>query len=275
MKAIFNEATLQRFNKLALPLVILWCFSTLGGVFLSNSTIEGFNSRFDSFFEIFHFGQKFGIAEHFDGAIHSKTISTTTLVPDPHRIKAIYRSTSDSFVSISDIKTTRIIPLGGIYKNVFHLTALTDTTATFRGYGKTYILRLGHDDPLSRQEVVMQSLPDSSQGGSQEGEWHTIAYKTIVAQMNDLQNIGKTIDISEVANGAKISGFRVNTIAPTSIFAQLGVVGGDIILSVNNKKLESYADALAVYSQVPHLRSIRITVLRNNLQKDIVYEITR
>jgi len=275
MKAIFNESILQRFNVLAAPLVIVWSLSTLGGVFLSDSSTQGFTSRFDPFFEIFHFGQKFGIAEHFNGAIHTKTVTKTALVPDPHRIKAIYRSASDSFVSISDTTTTLIVPLGGIYKGVFHLTAMSDTTATFRGYGKTYLLRLGHDDPLARQEVVTESVADPSQAGAQENEWRTIAYQTIKTQMSDLQNIGKNIDIAAVANGAKISGFRVNTIAPESIFAQLGIINGDIILSVNNKKLQSYADALAAYSQVPNLRSLRITVKRNNIQKELIYEITR
>lgn len=275
MKVIFNESLLQRFNALAAPIVIVWSLSTLGGVFLSNTPTEGFSSHFDPFFEIFHFGPKFGIAEHFDGAIHTKSITATKLVPDPNRIKAIYRSVSDSFISISDTKTTFIVPLGGIYKGVFRLTALSDTTATFRGYGKTYLLRLGHDDSLARQEVVTEAVADSAQAGTQENEWRTIAYQTIKTQMNDLQNIGKTIDISAVANGEKISGFRVNTIAPESIFAQLGIINGDVILSVNNKKLESYADALAVYAQVPSLRSLRITVKRNNLQKELVYEIAR
>ncbi|MFH0709109.1 MAG: PDZ domain-containing protein [Pseudomonadota bacterium] len=275
MKAIFNESALQRFNLLAAPLVVVWSLSTLGGAFLSDSPTQGFTSRFDPFFEIFHFGQKFGIAEHFGGAIHTKSITATKLVPAPHRIKAIYRSASDSFVSISDANTTLIVPLGGIYKNVFRLTALTNSTATFRGYGKTYRLRLGHDDMLARREVVTESVADLAQAGVQEDESRTIAYQTIKSQMGDLQNIGKSIDISAVANGAKISGFRVNTIAPESIFGQLGILNGDIILSVNNKKLESYADAFAVYAQVPNLRSLRITVNRNNLQKELVYEITR
>lgn len=275
MKALFNESLFQRFNLFALPLVIMWSLSSVGGVFLSHYTTEGFASAFDPFFEIFHFGEKFGIAEHFEGAIHTKTVTTTSLVPDPHRIKAIYRSNSGSFVSISDAQKTVIVPLGGIYKNVFHLTALTDTTATFRGFGKSYTLRLGHDDPLARQEVINESISDPTQESGGANERHTIAYQVIMNQMSDLQNIGKNIDISEVANGDKITGFRVNTIAPESIFAQLGIMSGDVIFSVNNKKLSSYADALAVYGLVPHLRSLRITVNRNNLQKDIVYEITR
>lgn len=274
MNPIFNESLLQRLNAIALPVVVAWSISIAGGVFLSNTAIEGFINRFEPFFEIFHFGKKFAIAEHFDGAIHSKTVTTKTLVPYPHRIKAIYRAPSGSFISISDGKETLVVPLGGTYK-AYKLIDLSDTTAVFRGYGKTYRLRLGFDDVLSKEEVVTHSVPDPSHPAGEESEFHAIAYQTVIRQMKDIQNVGKYIDISEVVKGSKITGFRVNSIAPESIFAQLGIVQGDIIQSVNNQKLESYADALTVYSQVPRLRSIQITVLRNNLSKDIVYEITR
>lgn len=275
MNPIFNELHLRRFNLLAWPLVAAWSISTIIGIFLSTASVEKFSSPFEPFFEIFHLGEKFGLSNYGEATINTKKVTTTTLVPDPHRIKAIYRSASDSFVSISDATATTIIPLHGKYKGAFRLISLNDASALFRGYGKTYRLRLGHNDNLSRQEVVTRSVSDGVQPGILENEWRTIAYQTLKEQMDDLQNIGKTIDITPTLSGSKISGFRVNTIAETSMFFHLGVLKGDIIQSVNNKKLESYADALAVVSQLPRLRSIRITVLRNNLQKDIVYEITR
>lgn len=275
MSAIFNEYLLQRFNVLAFPLAIIWSLSTLGGMFLPSSSLERFEYQFEPFFEVFHFGQKFGITESVDATLNSKMVTTTTLVPESHRIKAIYRSNSDSFVTISDATTTRIVALGGNYKKVFRLIALTDSVATFRGYGKTYRLRLGYDDPLSRQETLTQNVSDPSQSGWQEGEWHKIPYKTVKEQIGNLQNIEKNVDIFEVLDGDKIIGFQINSITPESIFAQLGIQNGDVILSINNKKLESYAAALAIYTQVPNLRSIRITLKRNNLQKEIIYEITR
>lgn len=85
----------------------------------------------------------------------------------------------------------------------------------------------------------------------------------------------KKIDISESKNGSKFIGYRINSIAQESVFSQLGLLKGDIIQSVNNRKLESFGDVILMYSKLPHFRSLRITVLRNNLQKDIVYEITR
>lgn len=275
MKAIFNESLIRRFNLLALPVVIVWSLSSIGGLFLSSTPISGFSYRFEPFFEIFHFGEQFSIVKSMGGTINSKTVVTQILIPYPHRIKAIYRSSSGSFVSISDDKETQIVPLGGVYKGVFRLVGLTEKTAVFSGYGQKYHLRLGYYDALSRQETVSQFVSDSQPSGLEEGEIHKIAYQTILSQMNDFQNIWKIIDISESRKGTKFMGFRINSIASKSIFSQLGLQQGDIIQSVNNQKIESFGDAIAMYSKVPHLRSVQITVLRNNLQKDIVYEITR
>ncbi|MCX6073110.1 MAG: hypothetical protein NTY39_02190 [Campylobacterales bacterium] len=275
MKQLFNEFLLRRFNYFALPFVLIWSLTTFGGAFLSTASQERFLSSFDPFFNIFHLGQKFGIIEHFEGAIHTKTVSTTTLVPEPHRIKAIYRSDSDSFISISDGKISTVVPLHGVYKNAFHLVSLTDTAALFRGYGKTYRLRLGFDDNLSRQEIVTRAVADPAHPDAQENEWRSIPYQTISEQLSDLQTLGKKLDITPEMNQGKITGFRVNSISPDVVFAQMGIVNGDIIQSINNKKIESYPDMLALISQVPHLRSIRILVLRNNLDKELIYEITR
>ncbi|MDP3302455.1 MAG: hypothetical protein Q8S36_10875 [Sulfuricurvum sp.] len=275
MKTLFNESLLKRFNLMFFPLAIIWTFSTIVEVFLPTSTTEGFTNSFDPFFEIYHFNQKFQLSSSATGSMHTKTITTTTLVPDMHRIKAIYRSGNDAFVSISDAaKSTQVIALGGMYKKIFKLTALSDTVATFHGYGKAYKLRLGHDDPLSRKDVVTTSIPDPAHKEILESEWRTVSHKTLLGQM-DMQNLEKNINLSAVAKGMKSAGFRVNSIASESVFAQLGIISGDIILAVNNKKLESYSDALVMYNQVPHLKSIRITVTRNNLQKDLIYEITR
>ncbi|MFA6188106.1 MAG: hypothetical protein WC680_02390 [Sulfuricurvum sp.] len=275
MKVIFNESYFQRFNRLVLPLVIVWSLVSAGGVFLSNVGTEGLVYRFEPFFEIFHFGDKFAIAENFAGAIHSKLVTTKTLVSYPHRIKAIYRSQSGSFTSINDGKETVIVPIRGKYKDAYHLIGLSDSVAIFQGYGKTFRLRLGHDDMLSRQEVITRSISDPLQEGIHEKEWHSIAYNTVINQIGDLQNITKSIDISQSMNGSKFMGYRINSIASNSLFSQLGLLQGDVIQSVNNQKLESFGDVLTVYAKIAHLRSIRMTVLRNNLQKDIVYEITR
>lgn len=274
MNKFFNESSVKNFNTLALPLVFLWSLSLCGTFFLPTSTYERFTYPNEPFFEIFHLGEKLALSTHSSEA-QTKTITLTTLVPYPHRLKGLYRANTGSYASIYDGKETVIVPLKGTYKGSFHLIGLNDTSAIFQGYGKTYRLRLGKDDNLSRLELVTRSVIKPLEKLTQENVSHIIKYKNIMNQVNDMQNIHKSIDISESRNGSKFMGYRINAIAPNSLFSQLGLQRGDLIQSFNNQKLESFADVLMIYGRMPQLRSIRLSVQRNNLQKDIVYEIIR
>lgn len=269
MKTLFDDRILRRFNLLAIPVVAVWSLWSGAGFYLSSGTTERYAHTFEPFFEIYPLARPFGIVQ---GGGVMRTETTTTLVPQPHRINAIIRSHEGSYVSISDPAGSSVVQLGGTYKKAYRLIGLNDTIAIFKGYGKTSRLRLGMEDNLYREETITRSVTDPSKGGN---EWLTIPYQTLASQMRDVQGIWKKIRINEVRAGSKIDGFRIYTIAPDSVFARIGLEQGDIIKSVNNKKIESYADAFAVYSQVPRMHSIRISVVRNNLPKDLIYEITR
>jgi len=274
MNKFFNEYSLQRFNTLALPLVFLWSLSLFGALFLPTSTYERFTYPNEPFFEIFHLGEKMTLSTH-SSAVQTKMLTITTLVSYPHRLKALYLAHSGSYASVYDGKETVIVPLRGRYKGVFRLIGLNDTSAIFQGYGKRYRLRLGKDDTLARLERSTRTIPNPVEKTTPENVSHIITYQNIMKQVNDMENIHKSIDISERRNGSKFMGYRVNSIAPDSLFSQLGLQRGDIIQSINNQRLESFADVLLIYGRMPQLRSIRISLQRNNLQKDIVYEIIR
>jgi type II secretion system protein C len=274
MNKFFNESSLQRFNTLAFPLVLLWSLSLFATFFLPTHTYERLSYPYEPFFEIFHLGEKMALND-LSSVAQTKTITLTTLVPYPHRLMGLYRANTDSYASIYNGKETVIVPLEGRYKGSFHLIGLNGTSAIFRGYGKNYRLRLGKDDNLVRLERLTRTVIDPLKKPLQENTPHVIAYKSVMNQVNDMQDIHKSIDISESKNGSKFMGYRVNSINPNSIFSQLGLQRGDLIQSINNQKLESFSDVLLIYGRMPQLRSIRISLQRNNLQKDIVYEIIR
>jgi membrane-associated protease RseP (regulator of RpoE activity) len=256
---------LKYFNALALPFALIWSLTTIGGLFLSKIPVEGYAQESEPFFELFRLGDKFGITD--EDTSHTKTVTTTSLVPAPHKIKALYRSTSDTYVSIHDGKETLIVPLYGRYKKEFKLISVDEKSALFRGFGKSYRLRLGFEDNLVRQERVSVTVQENDP----KNEWRMISRDLLVDQMRDMDQLDKNIDLKL----DKTAGFRVERIVPESILAQMGIVQGDILVSVNNKKLRSYGDALSIYKQIPNMRSIRINVLRNNLSKDMLYEIKR
>ena len=53
----------------------------------------------------------------------------------------------------------------------------------------------------------------------------------------------------------------------------MGLKEGDIIKSVNNSVLGSYADAFKVYNDVGNIKYLNIEILRNNELMELSYEI--
>ncbi len=87
------------------------------------------------------------------------------------------------------------------------------------------------------------------------------------------QEIWKNIAIVENKENGNINGFKIRWIKPHSKFAALGLRQGDILIRVNDKWLRSYKDALDAYNEARSSKRVLLTVLRNNSQKEFIYEI--
>jgi type II secretory pathway component PulC len=273
MKQLFNDQWLKQFNLFAAPIAIVWTLAGLSGLFLEQKSVQEHINHNENFFELFIFGEAFGLRENLQGGSGGKMVTTTMLVAKPHKLKAILRSTSGSFGVINDGNSSSVVALGGLYKKNYHLVALSSNTALLRGNGKSYRLRLGKEDSLEVMEKVERFVADPAK--KQGYEWHTITHRELMAKMDDISKINQEIVITPQNLGRETGGFKVEMLTSSSLFAKLGVLQGDIISSVNNRPLLSYADALSIYNKLPQIRSIKITVLRNNQPKDLVYEVTR
>ena len=87
------------------------------------------------------------------------------------------------------------------------------------------------------------------------------------------EQLWKDIAISEVKKGKKIEGFKVTRINKDSKMALLGLQKGDLIVKVNNIALKSYKAAMDIYAKIDKMTTIQIVVIRNNQEKELIYEI--
>jgi type II secretion system protein C len=85
--------------------------------------------------------------------------------------------------------------------------------------------------------------------------------------------IWKDISIVPLKSAGKIIGFKVTRIKKSSKMATLGLQKGDVIIEANNIKLSSFKDAIKLYENIDKLNTISLIVLRNNEEKEIIYEI--
>jgi general secretion pathway protein C len=69
------------------------------------------------------------------------------------------------------------------------------------------------------------------------------------------------------------SGFLVRRINPRSVLAKMGIQRGDVVIDVNNIKLDSPEKALQIFQQLREARNITVAVERNGQPMSFVYEI--
>ncbi|MBU4119868.1 MAG: hypothetical protein KJ555_14035 [Proteobacteria bacterium] len=71
----------------------------------------------------------------------------------------------------------------------------------------------------------------------------------------------------------KINGFMIQRIDSSSVLAQLGLKTGDVVVDVNNTRLDSPEKALQIVQQLREARQIILAVERNNQPMSLSYEI--
>lgn len=71
----------------------------------------------------------------------------------------------------------------------------------------------------------------------------------------------------------KIAGFRINSIAPNSIYAMIGLQNGDVIQQINSQALDDPGKFFQLYQGLRNERNISIDLLRNGRRQSMTYDI--
>ena len=272
MKPLFNDHSLRIFNRFALPVVIAMSLSTALLPFLPTTSREHPQVSVTPFYDLYRLGALFGLRVDEKG-VEMKKVLREVLTPIPHRLTAIYSDGTNAFVAINDGSSTTFVDYGTMYKNLYRLVSISQTSAVFLAYGKRMTLQLGEDGNLSIKETVSTFVPIQNSSGAPSS--YTLSRAMIDRYNENLGETWKNFSLKEVTAQGKTTGFRVEKIAEATPFALLGLQMGDIITSIDNKPLNSYAAAFAAYQIALRQSAIKITILRNNQPKDLEYEISR
>lgn len=190
----------------------------------------------------------------------AETVSITNMI-----LKGLYARDEMGYIIIalkSDPAKTSIVAIGEVYQG-FTLKSIELLSVIFEKNGKDFVLELEKSANLP-----LLPTPQSDKIASSEVSRTDISFFA-----KDPAAIWKDISINEVKNGDKIAGFKVTKINPKSKFATLGLMENDVIIKLNNVKLESYKDAIEVYKNIDKIDTIQIVVMRDNQEKELVYEI--
>ena len=73
----------------------------------------------------------------------------------------------------------------------------------------------------------------------------------------------------------KLAGLKIDNVPGGSIIEEVGIKNGDVICSVQGKKLQSLQDAWSMFGAVQNQNRIEVLLLRNNQPVTLNYEIKR
>lgn len=190
-------------------------------------------------------------------------------------LKAIYATNDDSswvIISEKSSSKTHMLSIGEEFKN-YVLKEVYSTYVFFEKNGKRYKVLLNDKNEENKLDIKTVIEDKIEQKIEKIADVYNIQKDTVKSYTKNFSKIWKEISIKEIKKDGKIDGFKINRLSNKSIFKELGLKKNDIIKSVNNVELTSYADAFKLYKKIDKLTSLKFTILRNNEELELEYEI--
>jgi len=191
-------------------------------------------------------------------------------------LKGLYGSRFDGYIIIakkSALKDTSIISVGEEYAG-YKLKEIELKGVILTKGGKEYRLSL-EDQEEKHQKAITKARSKSKQTSNlvEDVAQKEVTREDIKTYSNNPSLIWKDIGIKEVMEGKKIAGFKVTRVRAGSKMETLGLQSGDLIIKANNIPLTSINDVLKLYKDIEKIDTLALTILRENQEKEIIYEI--
>ncbi len=190
-------------------------------------------------------------------------------------LHAIYGDNKQGFIVFAEktnASNTHILALNDSYKG-YKLAQIRLSSVILQKNEKNYELKFKESkkSAIPLQKRILKTPPKELIGNTDV--LRAVRKKDVMHYAKNYKEIWKNIAIKEIKRNGKIDGFKVMSVKANSIFAQLGLLKGDIIMSVNNQPLKSYADAFKVYNNIGNIDSIKLDIIRNKEKKELEYEV--
>lgn len=274
MRQLISSKTMQNITTLLVLVVIAKLVGLIILFFLPKSGVELATNDVNNIkYRSYKVSNSFGLV----GDVKANTPKVPpkeTLKIDSLILHAIYGDDKQGFIVFAEKKSpqaNKILALNHEYKG-YKLTHIKQISAILEKGGVAYELvfkETPNSIPIKKR--VLAPPPPKDAGNTEVVR--AVSKKDVMHYAKNFDAIWKNIAIKEIKKGGKIDGFKVLSVKQSSIFARLGLLKGDIIMSVNNQPLKSYADAFNIYNNIKDYESLKINIIRNKQKKELEYEI--
>lgn len=191
-----------------------------------------------------------------------------------YELKAIYSTASNAGWVTIENKANKKSYILSQYEEIdgYLLTKLYKNYVLLEKAAKEYRLDIKHDNNNINYEIE-RKVDDVKENLVVFSDSVSIKRDYLNSYIKDIDKVWDNISIDEVRKDGKIEGFKVSRVAKNSVFSKLGLQKNDIIKSINNNVLSSYADAFKVYNNMNNTKYLNLEIVRNNEIMELNYEI--
>ena len=244
---------------------ILFVYLPKDGVdFIDNSTQNLEYKKYDGFYSN---AKPIIKKKEIKKVVKQETLSLYTL-------KAIYSTTSNSgWVTIENKKNSKSYILSQFEElDGYILTKLYKNYVVLEKQAKEYRLEISQTNKKVAYNVTNNN-DNITENIVVNGNSVVIKRDFLNSYVKDIDKVWNNISINEIRTNGNLDGFKVMRVAKKSVFGKLGLKKNDIIKSINNNILTSYADAFKVYNNIGNTKYLNLEILRNNEILELNYEI--
>ena len=146
------------------------------------------------------------------------------------------------------------------------LIKITRNTAILKNGVREIILKI-------KETVEGPLLPNSSGAGRNNaisGNF-TLSKKSVNENLSDLKSLTNQAVVRPFLNNGVQEGYVISNIAPNSLYEKAGIQNGDIIIDINNNRMQNANDILQVLNSMQSGSSMDLNVKRNGKTETIHY----
>jgi general secretion pathway protein C len=103
---------------------------------------------------------------------------------------------------------------------------------------------------------------------------YEVGQREVDRALNDLPSLAKDARVVPAFEGGAMVGFKLFSIRPGSLFAQIGLHDGDVLQRVNGHEITSPDAALEAYAQLKDSKSVSVDLKRRGKATTLRYAIT-
>ncbi len=174
------------------------------------------------------------------------------------KLKAIYNNGKNGFIVIKDKGKTHFVDLNAFY-NGYKLIKINPRSAIFNKNGKNYKIEF--------ERMEFKGFKNYANNIESVDYPIKIEKKVFFEYKKNLLKVWQNIGIIKTKNG-----YKITFVKPKSIFDEIGLKKGDILLEINGRKLKNDQDAWNLYKNADKFDEFEIKIKRNNQTKVLYYE---